>query len=152
MSDDEPKNNKYTDPRRHGVVQVTFRSGPPAVYRLTIAGQLWASVEWSPRRRRWCIEDGVGQCLAHAEHIHGEDRTVEAARPIPDFRETVFPEPRATYLFAAGGASVARTFAYCRKARFLGSQSSGGSPRRPRRIMAKARASVASVASCERSS
>jgi hypothetical protein len=65
-----------TDPRRHGVIEVRCRSG---IYRLTIAGQLWASVEWSPSRRRWCIEDGVGLCLAHVEHIHGEDPDPQAA-------------------------------------------------------------------------
>jgi hypothetical protein len=61
------------DPRRHGVIEVQFYPGPPAIYRLTIGNQLWASVEWSPRRGRWCVEDGVGRCLAHIEHIHGED-------------------------------------------------------------------------------
>jgi hypothetical protein len=67
------------DPRRYGVVEVRYRSGPPAIYRLTIAGQLWASVEWSLRRRRWCIEDGINRCLAHVEHIHGEDPDPQAA-------------------------------------------------------------------------
>jgi hypothetical protein len=65
------------DPRRFGVVEVRSRSR--SLYRLTIAGQLWASVEWSPSRRRWCIEDGVGLCLAHVEHIHGEDPDPQAA-------------------------------------------------------------------------
>ena len=58
------------DPRRHGVIEVEYRSG---LYRLKVAGQLWASVEWSPRRKAWCIEDGVARCLAHVEHIHGKD-------------------------------------------------------------------------------
>src|SRR5262249_18502855 len=44
------------DPRRFGVIEVRFEGGPPAIYRLTVAGQLWSSVEWSPSRRRWCIE------------------------------------------------------------------------------------------------
>jgi hypothetical protein len=65
------------DPRRYGVVEVRRRS--VSIYRLTIAGQLWASVEWSPRRRRWCIEDGINRCLAHVEHIHGEDPGPQAA-------------------------------------------------------------------------
>ena len=68
-----------TDPRRDGVIEVKFHSGPPAIYTLTIAGVLWASVEWSPSRRRWCIEDGIGRCLAHVEHIHGEDVDAAAA-------------------------------------------------------------------------
>lgn len=61
------------------MIEVRYRSGPPAIYRLTVAGQLWASVGWSPARRRWCIEDGVGCCLAHVEHIHGEDPDAETA-------------------------------------------------------------------------
>jgi hypothetical protein len=67
------------DPRRHGVIEVRYQSGPPAIYFLTVAGQLWASVEWSPRRCRWCIEDGVNRCLVHVEHIHGEDPDPQAA-------------------------------------------------------------------------
>jgi hypothetical protein len=65
------------DPRRFGVVEV--RSQSRSVYRLTIAGQLWASVEWSPSRRQWCIEDGVNRCLLHVDHIHGEDPDPQAA-------------------------------------------------------------------------
>jgi hypothetical protein len=37
-----------SDPRRHGVIEVRHHPGPPAVYHLKIAGQLWALVEWSP--------------------------------------------------------------------------------------------------------
>src|SRR5262249_38002691 len=68
-----------TDPRRDDAIEAKFHSGPPAIYTLTIAGVLWASVEWSPSRRRWCIEDGIGRCLAHVEHIHGEDVDAAAA-------------------------------------------------------------------------
>jgi hypothetical protein len=81
--DEKPRNiitRHDGDPRRHGVIEVTYDSGAHAVYRLTVVGELWSSVEWSPSRKRWCIEDGVGQCLAHVEHIHGED--VDAQRAI----------------------------------------------------------------------
>jgi hypothetical protein len=61
------------DKRRYGVIEVRFRPGPPALYQLTIAGERWAAVEWSPSRRAWCIEDAAGHCLAHCEHIHGEN-------------------------------------------------------------------------------
>jgi hypothetical protein len=60
------------DPRRYGVIKVRFHPGPPTLYRLTIGGQLWAAVEWSPARRAWCVEDAAGRCLAHCEHVHGE--------------------------------------------------------------------------------
>jgi hypothetical protein len=64
------------DLRRLGSISV---SRSPGLYRLTIDGVLWASVEWSPRRGAWCIEDGVGKCLAHVEHIHGEDADADRA-------------------------------------------------------------------------
>jgi hypothetical protein len=88
------------DPCRFGVIEVRFEGGPPAIYRLTVAGQLWSSVEWSPTRRRWCIEDGVNQCLAHVEHIHGEDPDPQAAirlakRMIRDGRMPTPEEARA---------------------------------------------------------
>jgi hypothetical protein len=66
-----PTNTK--DPRRWGVIETRFRPGPPAIYQLTIAGELWAAVEWSATRGAWCIEDAAGHCLAHCEHIHGQD-------------------------------------------------------------------------------
>jgi hypothetical protein len=67
------------DLRRHGVIEVRYRPGPPAIYRLTIGGELWAAVEWSPSRQRWCVEDAAGRCLAHVEHIHAEDVDRETA-------------------------------------------------------------------------
>jgi hypothetical protein len=61
------------DRRRHGVVETRFRQrGGVAVYELTIGGELWACVEWSPRRRAWCVQDASGRCLAHCDAIHGE--------------------------------------------------------------------------------
>jgi hypothetical protein len=65
------------DLRRLGQIDTT-REGD-SIYRLSIKGVLWASVEWSPRRQVWCIEDGIGRCLIHVEHIHGQDRDPEQA-------------------------------------------------------------------------
>jgi hypothetical protein len=79
MSDQKRTFALATDPRRHGVIEVRFHTGLPSIYRLTIGNKLWASVEWSPSRRAWCIEDGVGLCLAHVEHIHGQDPDAQAA-------------------------------------------------------------------------
>ena len=42
-------------------------------YDLTINGELWACVEWSPARRAWCVQDASGRCLAHCDAIHGEN-------------------------------------------------------------------------------
>lgn len=64
------------DRRRYGVVEVR---GGGSVYRLTIAGQLWSEVEWSPRRRAWCIQDAAGHCLTHVEHIHAQDVDAQVA-------------------------------------------------------------------------
>ena len=60
------------DPRRWRVIETRFRSGPPTLYQVTIDGELWSEVEWSPKRRTWCIQDAAGHCLAHCDHIHGD--------------------------------------------------------------------------------
>jgi hypothetical protein len=48
-------------------------------YHLTINGEMWSVVEWSASRRAWCVQDAAGQCLAHVEHIIGQDRDVQTA-------------------------------------------------------------------------
>jgi hypothetical protein len=42
------------------------------LYRLTIDGTLWSSVEYSHGRNAWCIEDCRNKCLMHIDGIHGE--------------------------------------------------------------------------------
>ncbi len=66
-----------TDKRRYGVIEV--RRINAETYHLTIGGQLWSEVEWSPSRQAWCVQDAAGQCLAHAEHIVGQDRDPQTA-------------------------------------------------------------------------
>jgi len=69
-----------SDRRRYGVIETEFRTHEQvAVYTLSIGGQTWAQVEWSPSRRRWCIQDGSGQCLAHCDAIHGQDVDAQTA-------------------------------------------------------------------------
>jgi hypothetical protein len=66
--------NETTDPRRFGVIETRFQQhGKVACYWLTINGEVWACVEWSPSRRSWCIQDSSGRCLAHCDAIHGQD-------------------------------------------------------------------------------
>jgi hypothetical protein len=65
------------DKRRYGLICTVQRS--PTVYRLTIDGELWSEVEWSPSRQMWCIQDAAGHCLTHVEHIVGQDRDVQTA-------------------------------------------------------------------------
>ena len=66
-----------TDRRRFGVIEV--RRINAATYHLTIGSTLWSEVEWSPKRRAWCVQDAAGECLAHVAHIVGQDRDPQAA-------------------------------------------------------------------------
>lgn len=58
----------------------TYRAGELAIAwqvggligRLTLDGEHWASVEWSEKRQRWCVEDVEGQCLKHVASIRGQ--------------------------------------------------------------------------------
>lgn len=46
------------DRRRYGVIETRFHPrGQVAMYVLSIGGETWAQVEWSPSRRTWCIPD-----------------------------------------------------------------------------------------------
>jgi hypothetical protein len=49
------------------------------MYNVTINGELWSCVEWSPSRRAWCVQDASGRCLAHCDAIHGEDVDAQTA-------------------------------------------------------------------------
>ena len=66
-----------TDRRRYRVIET--RRINADTYHLTIDGQLWSEVEWSPSRRAWCVQDAAGRCLTHVESIVGQDRDVETA-------------------------------------------------------------------------
>ena len=69
-----------TDRRRYGVVETRFQQmGKVAMWNLTINQKLWACVEWSPSRKRWCIQDASGRCLAHCDAIHGQDVDAQTA-------------------------------------------------------------------------
>jgi hypothetical protein len=48
-------------------------------YWLEIGGRMWSEVEWSSSRKMWCVQDAAGHCLAHVEHIVGQDRDPQAA-------------------------------------------------------------------------
>jgi hypothetical protein len=65
------------DLRRLGAIVVSQEAR--GVYRLKINGVLWTSVEWSPKRGMWCIEDARGMCLMHVEGILGEDADADNA-------------------------------------------------------------------------
>ncbi|MGA8697573.1 MAG: hypothetical protein WB689_27820 [Xanthobacteraceae bacterium] len=66
-----------TDRRRYGVIEV--RRINAETYHLTIGGRLCSEVEWSPKRRAWCIQDAAGHCLTHVEHIVRQDKDPQTA-------------------------------------------------------------------------
>jgi hypothetical protein len=57
------------DPRRRGEIKVT---GDDQLFYLHIDGELWSEVEYSYERQAWCIQDCMGECLSHVEHIQDE--------------------------------------------------------------------------------
>jgi hypothetical protein len=68
------------DRRRYGVIETRFQKvAGMSMYNLTINGELWSCVEWSPSRRAWCIQDASGRCLAHYDAIHGQDVDAQTA-------------------------------------------------------------------------
>jgi hypothetical protein len=66
-----------TDRSRFGVIEV--RRINAETYHLTIGSTLWSEVEWSPKRRAWCIQDAAGHCLTHVEHIVGQNIDAQTA-------------------------------------------------------------------------
>jgi hypothetical protein len=96
-----------TDRRRYGVIET--RRINADTYHLTIDGQLWSEVEWSPSRRAWCVQDAAGRCLTHVESIAGQDRDVQTAlrlarRMILDGRMPTPEEAEAQRRATLGGA------------------------------------------------
>jgi hypothetical protein len=88
--------SETTDRRRYGAVETRFRQrGRIATYNLTINGQLWACVEWSPSRQAWCVQDASGRCLAHCDAIHGEhiDATTAVQLAKAMIRDGRMPSP-----------------------------------------------------------
>ena len=107
-----------SDRRRYGVIETRFHArGQVAMYVLSIGGETWAQVEWSPSRKTWCIQDASGRCLAHCDAIHGQDVDAQtgvalARRMIVDGRMPTPEEAEAQLrqrLAAEHAASPART-------------------------------------------
>jgi hypothetical protein len=82
------------DPRRQHPIKVKVE-WQGIVNRLSIDGVLWAAVEWSPKRQRWCIEDAEGRCLSHRDHIHGGEIDKAAALTLAEemIRNGTMPNP-----------------------------------------------------------
>jgi hypothetical protein len=65
---------------------------------ITIDGRLWGEVEWSKKRKVWCIQDAQGKCLSHTDHIHATtegDKAAAVALALAMIRDGRMPDPRA---------------------------------------------------------
>jgi hypothetical protein len=80
------------DPRRQQPIKVQW-SG--LIGRLYIDGVSWGAVEWSEKRKAFCIEDAEGRCLSHHSHIHGEDKDKAGAVALAEamIRDGRMPTP-----------------------------------------------------------
>ena len=91
--------------------------GGKLIGRLTVDGELWASVEWSQKYKRWCIEDAEGHCLTHLDNIHAAQPDKDAAVALAEamIRDGRMPDPATAKKNAEAG--VATPWAIARKAK-----------------------------------
>jgi hypothetical protein len=80
---------------RHGPIAIAW-TGDGLIGRLTIGDELWAAVEWSEKRQRWCIEDAEGRCLSHAASIRGSAASKDEAVALAEamVRDGRMPDPQ----------------------------------------------------------
>jgi hypothetical protein len=83
------------DARRQGPINVKWDGMTGTIGRLYIDDEFWGAVEWSEKRKAWCIEDAEGRCLAHKESIHGKAPTKEEAVALAEqmIRDGRMPTP-----------------------------------------------------------
>lgn len=60
------------DARRTQPVSIKWTNDGAGIGRLYIGDEFWGAIEWSEKRRAWCIEDAAGECLTHAASIRGK--------------------------------------------------------------------------------
>ncbi len=80
------------DPRRHKPIKIQWNG---LIGRLLIDGESWGAVEWSEKRKAFCIEDAEGRCLSHHSHVHGEDKDKAGAVALAEamIRDGRMPTP-----------------------------------------------------------
>lgn len=61
------------DPRRS--MNIDVRMVDPIRTLLYVNGTLWAEVDWSDKKKAFCIQDCLGYCLHHVEHVMKEIST-----------------------------------------------------------------------------
>jgi hypothetical protein len=79
---------------RQGSISITWTAN--GIGEVTLDGVVFARVEWSERRQRWCCEDSEGQCLKHVGSIKGmaASKDEAAARAIAMVRDGRMPDPK----------------------------------------------------------
>jgi hypothetical protein len=82
------------DPRRRKAIKISWRG---QIGQLWIDDELWGAVEWSDKRKAWCIEDSEGRCLSHHSHVRGEDKDKASAVALAEamIRDGRMPTPEA---------------------------------------------------------
>jgi hypothetical protein len=93
MSDAVPN---MPDPRRKQPIEIIWRSAKAV--DLYIDETRWSEVEWSEKRRAWCIQDAEGHCLRHHASIVAEccrDKAEAVALAETMIRDGSMPSPEA---------------------------------------------------------
>lgn len=83
-----------SDPRRQLPVTIEWRTRDKLAL-LSIGGRRWSEVEWSEKRRAWCIQDAEGRCLRHVPSIVGTapDKQTAIALAEAMIRDGRLPSP-----------------------------------------------------------
>jgi hypothetical protein len=99
---------------REGEISIAWNAA--GIGSVTLDGAVFARVEWSEKRKLWCIEDSQGACLRHVESIHGSAASKDEAVALAEamVRDGRMPSPA-----EAKAAAAARQAEYerLRKAR-----------------------------------
>jgi len=78
---------------REGVISIAWNGA--GIGSVTLDGAVFARVEWSEKRKLWCIEDSQGACLRHVESIHGPAASKDEAVALAEamVRDGRMPSP-----------------------------------------------------------
>lgn len=80
--------------RREGKIAIEWSA--TGIGSVSLDGVVFARVEWSERRQKFCIEDSEGQCLKHVGSIKGMSASKDeaAALAIAMVRDGRMPDPK----------------------------------------------------------
>jgi hypothetical protein len=93
----------------NGEIAISWTSNG-LIGRVALDGRHWASVEWSEKRQRWCIEDCEGRCLKHVASIRGQAASRDEAIALAEamIRDGRMPSPERARAEADERRRVAR--------------------------------------------